>query len=161
MPAAPAGGLPRVRYAQEFEALRDRSDAHAASTGARPAVFLATLGPVAAHTTRAQFAANLFQTGGLTTIPGAPETDPQRIAAAFTDSGAKVACICSSDKIYTESAAPVASALKAAGATRIWLAGKPGERAASDARAGIDAYLFAGCDALDVLRTTLTDLGVA
>ena len=41
------GGLPRVRYAQPYEELRDRSDAHLAEHGDRPKIFLATLGPVA------------------------------------------------------------------------------------------------------------------
>src|SRR5699024_8035725 len=48
--------LPVRRYSQEYEALRDRSAAHRARTGARPTAFLATLGPVAAHTARASFA---------------------------------------------------------------------------------------------------------
>ena len=47
---------------QEFEALRD---AARRASGERPTVFLATLGPVAAHTARAAFAANLFQAGGI------------------------------------------------------------------------------------------------
>ena len=46
------GGLPRVRRDEAFEALRARSDAHLAATGARPRVFLAALGPAAAHTAR-------------------------------------------------------------------------------------------------------------
>src|SRR5699024_1832176 len=58
--------LPVRRYAQEYEALRDRSDAHRARTGARPTAFLATLGPVAAHTARASFAGNLLAAGGIT-----------------------------------------------------------------------------------------------
>ncbi|MDI6103331.1 hypothetical protein QLQ12_32455 [Actinoplanes sp. NEAU-A12] len=46
-PPVPGGGLPRRRYAQAYEELRDRSDEVLAATGSRPAVFLATLGPVA------------------------------------------------------------------------------------------------------------------
>jgi methylmalonyl-CoA mutase len=72
-----------------------------------------------------------------------------------------VACLASADKLYAEHAAPVAAALKAAGASWVWLAGKPGDRAASDAAAGVDGYVHVGCDALDVLRTTHRDLGVA
>ncbi|SHF01210.1 methylmalonyl-CoA mutase small subunit [Streptoalloteichus hindustanus] len=160
-PAPVGGGLPRRRYAGDFEALRDRSDAHLAATGTRPTVFLATLGPVAAHTARATFAANLFQAGGVETPTSGTTLDPEEIASAFAASGATVACLCSSDKVYAEAAAPVARALRAAGASRVWLAGRPGERAGTDAESGVDGYLFAGCDALDVLRTTLRDLGVA
>jgi methylmalonyl-CoA mutase len=49
----------------------------------------------------------------------------------------------------------MAAALRAAGATRVWLAGPPGDYD------GVDSYLYSGCDALDVLSTTLRDLAVA
>ncbi len=49
----------------------------------------------------------------------------------------------------------------AAGATQVWLAGQPGDRAASDAAAGVAGYLFVGCDALDVLTQTYAALEVA
>ncbi|MEU9840362.1 methylmalonyl-CoA mutase subunit beta [Actinomadura sp. NPDC048032] len=144
-PRAPGGGLPVVAYAQDFEALRDRSDAHAEATGARPKVFLATLGPIAVHTARASFAANLFQAGGIETVTGAPEE--------FGASGAAVACICSSDALYEERAAEAARVLRDAGAVKVWLAGK-------GTYEGVDARVHAGCDAVEVLETTLHDLGV-
>ncbi|TDD88034.1 methylmalonyl-CoA mutase subunit beta [Actinomadura rubrisoli] len=144
-PSRPGGGLPVVTYAQDFEALRDRSDAHAAATGARPRVFLATLGPIAVHTARASFAANLFQAGGIETVTGAPEE--------FGASGAAVACLCSSDRLYAEEAADAARALKDAGAVKVWLAGK-------GTYEGVDARVYAGCDAVEALETTLHDLGV-
>ncbi|WP_324274301.1 methylmalonyl-CoA mutase family protein [Blastococcus brunescens] len=145
--AAPSGGLPRVRAAQEFEALRDAADAASQSEGAdRPAVFLATIGPIARHTARATFAGNLFQAGGLETPTGDG-------AEGFADAGTTVACICGTDKDYASDAACLAKELKAAGATQVWLAGKP-----DLAVDGVDGYLFAGCDALDVLRTVHAEL---
>ena len=162
-PEAEAGDsplLPRHRYAEEYEARRDAADAYTRRTGERPLVFLATLGPVAVHTARASFAANLFQAGGLATPTGGTTVDPAEIAAAFRASGARVACLASSDRIYAEHAAPVARALKAAGAEQLWLAGSPGERAGSDAAAGIDGHLFVGANALAVLRSVHAALGV-
>ncbi|MDL4817106.1 methylmalonyl-CoA mutase subunit beta [Actinomadura opuntiae] len=144
-PIRPGGGLPVVTYAQDFEELRARSDAHAEATGARPKVFLATLGPIAVHTARASFAANLFQAGGIETVTGAPEE--------FAASGTSVACICSSDKVYEERAAEAARVLKDAGAVKVWLAGK-------GTYEGVDARVHAGCDAIEALETTLRDLGV-
>ncbi|GGL12582.1 methylmalonyl-CoA mutase [Sphaerisporangium melleum] len=149
-PEPATGGLPRIHYAQGFEALRDRAD----RAPERPLVFLATIGPVAAHTARATFAANLFQAGGIATVAGGATTDPAQIAEAFTRSGAAAACLCSGDKLYAEHAAAVAAALAGAGARKVWLAGKGHYE-------GVDATLYAGCDALDVLRTTFDDLGVA
>ncbi|MCF6507951.1 methylmalonyl-CoA mutase [Blastococcus sp. MG754426] len=141
------GGLPRVRAAQEFEALRDAADAAEQSTGTRPSVYLATLGPIARHTARATFAANLFQAGGLAT----PSGDG---AGGLADAGTTVACICGTDKDYAEHAAGLAAELRAAGATQVWLAGKP-----DLAVDGVDGYVFAGCDALAALRTVHEQLG--
>ena len=137
-----AGAARGVRYAADFEALRDASDAAAQ----RPRVFLATLGSAAQHSGRAGFAANLFQAGGIETVQGRPED--------FAASGATVACLCSGDKVYAEQAAGAAKVLKATGAKRIWLAGKGDYE-------GVDSYLYAGCDALNVLRITMDDCGVA
>ncbi|MEU5691125.1 methylmalonyl-CoA mutase family protein [Actinosynnema sp. NPDC020468] len=148
-PAEPGGGLPRIRYAQDFEALRDAADA----APVRPKVFLATLGPVAAHTARATFAANLFQAGGLETPNAGPTKTVEDVVAKFTESGARVVCLCGSESGYAELAAPVADALRAAGAERILLAGKKSD-------AGIDEYVYTGCPALSVLEHTFEFLGV-
>jgi methylmalonyl-CoA mutase len=153
-PAGPTGGLPVVRYAQAYEELRDRSDAHLAAHGTRPTVFLATLGPVAAHTARASFAANLLQAGGIDTPNAGPTRTVEDVVAAFRSSGARVACLCGSESGYAELAAPVADALRAAGAERVLLAGKKSD-------ASIDEFLFTGCPALEVLDHTFAALGVA
>jgi methylmalonyl-CoA mutase len=141
LPPAPNGLLPTVRYAEQFEALRDRADA----APQRPRVFLATLGPFAAHSARAAFAANLFQAGGIECVTGPVDE--------FATAGTAVACLCSSDKVYTDEAAPAAQALRDAGAKQIWLAGKAEV-------AGVDGTLFAGCDALAVLRSAFDTLEV-
>ncbi|WP_327173979.1 methylmalonyl-CoA mutase subunit beta [Streptomyces sp. NBC_01335] len=154
-PAAPSGGLPKVRRDEAFEALRSRSDAHLATTGARPKVFLAALGPASAHTARASFAANLFQAGGIETIHRPVTVDAATVADAFAASGAEIACLCSSDAVYEQEAAGVAAALVAAGAGRVLLAGRPGEVD------GVDGHVFAGCDAVAVLSSVLDRLGVA
>jgi methylmalonyl-CoA mutase len=149
------GGLPRVRYAQEYEELRDRSDAYLAEHGERPKVFLATLGSLASHTGRAGFAANLFQAGGIEAInPGVTE-DTGDLVKAFIESGATFACLCGSDRSYGEKAGETAKALKKAGAQAVLLAGKP-----TDAYTDVTGFLFTGCDALEVLTGTLETLGV-
>lgn len=153
-PAAPPGGLPRVRRDEAYEELRGRSDAHLEATGARPKVFIAALGPAAAHTARATFAANLFMAGGVEPVHDPVSVDAETAAEAFAASGATVACLCSSDVLYAEQAEAVARALKSAGALRVFLAGR-GEFA------DIDEYVFAGCDAVAVLTSTLDRMGVA
>jgi methylmalonyl-CoA mutase len=140
----PTGGLPRVRAAQAYEELRDRADA----APARPRVYLATIGPVARHTARATFAGNLFQAGGLETPAGDG-------ASGLADAGTTLACICGTDGDYVDSAAALAAELRTAGATQVWLAGKP-----SLGVDGVDGYVYAGCDALDVLQRVHEQLGV-
>ncbi|WP_405749557.1 methylmalonyl-CoA mutase subunit beta [Streptomyces sp. NBC_01411] len=160
-PAAPGGGLPVVHRDDAFEALRARSDAHLAATGARPRVFLATLGPAAAHTARAGFAANLFQAGGIEPVNGPVPGAPDTAAAAFADAGTTLACICSSDTVYAEQAADTAAALKAAGARQVFLAGRPGDRRDAYLASGVDEFVFAGGDVVAVLTSVLDRMGVA
>jgi methylmalonyl-CoA mutase len=144
-PEARTGGLPRVRRDEAYEELRARSDAHLAATGSRPRVFLAAIGPAAAHTARLTFAANLFQAGGVEPVT----------QGTFEESGATEACLCSSDALYEEQAEGLAGTLKAAGARHVFLAGRPGQYS------GVDSYVFAGCDAVAVLTATLDRMGVS
>lgn len=144
-PEPPSGGLPRVSRDEAFEALRARSDAHLAATGSRPRLYLASLGPAAAHTARTTFAANLFQAGGIE-----PVTE-----GTFEESGASEVCLCSSDTVYEERAATVAAELKAAGAAHVFLSGRPGPYT------DVDAFVFAGCDAVAVLSASLDRMGVS
>ncbi|WP_062214380.1 methylmalonyl-CoA mutase family protein [Streptomyces sp. NBRC 109706] len=155
-PPRPGGGLPRVRRDEAYEALRARSDAHLATTGARPRVFLATLGPVAAHTARATFAANLFQAGGVEPVRPDASVDGATAGEAFRASGAAVACVCGTDALYEERAAEVALALREAGAARVYLAGRLPETPD-----GVDEFVYLRCDAVSVLTTALDVTGVA
>ena len=161
-PARPGGGLPRVRRGEAFEALRTRSDELLASTGARPQILLATLGSRAVHTARSSFAANLFQAGGIETtlseVAGGSKTDQpdlDSLAGAFRASGLRMACICSSDALYAELAEQAAAALKAAGAGYVVLAGRPGDRRDAYQSAGVDGFVYAGCDAVAALNAAL------
>ncbi|WP_411122116.1 methylmalonyl-CoA mutase family protein [Streptomyces sp. x-19] len=158
-PARAGGGLPRVRRDDAFETLRARSDGHLAATGTRPKAFLAALGPVAAHTARVAFAANLFQAGGIETVP--EQVTAESVAAAFAASGARIACVCASDAVYAEQAAEVTAALKAAGAVRVYLAGKPGAHREEFVAAGVDTFVFVGCDAAGALSSALDVTEVA
>jgi methylmalonyl-CoA mutase len=71
--------------------------------------------------------------------------------AAFKISGARLACLCSSDKVYASAAEKAAAALKQADAV-VHLAGRPSEHEAVWNKAGVTTYIYAGCDALATLR---------
>ena len=166
-PARPGGGLPRVRRSAGYEALRSRSDVVRAVTGARPAIALAALGSAAVHGPRSAFAANLFQAGGIETVlvetvlvdTVLAEPGLAALAESFTASGARAACICSSDALYATCAQDAAAALKAAGARWVVLAGRPGDRREAYQEAGVDAFVYAGCDGVAALTAVLDQIG--
>lgn len=144
--------LPPTRLSEPFEDLRDRADAHAARTGNRPAAFVAPLGPLSENTARATWITNLIAAGGIHAIRSSDGyTHSGDAGAGLAHSGATVAIICGSDETYAELAEATASALKAAGATAVLLAGRPGEHEADWRAAGIDGYLFAGQDTVKSL----------
>jgi methylmalonyl-CoA mutase len=144
--------LPAMRLAVPFERLRDRSDEILKARGARPKIFLANLGTPADFTLRATFAKSFFETGGIEAIETQGFTDPAALTAAFKASGAALACLCSSDKVYAAKAAAAAKALQDAGATHIYLAGRAGEQEAALRAAGVNDFVFAGGDALATLQ---------
>jgi methylmalonyl-CoA mutase len=145
--------LPR-RLAEPYESLRDGADAHLAKTGKRPRVFLAALGDLAAHSNRLTWMTNFLAAGGIAAVASEPIHNSADAGMAFAASGAEVACICSSDKVYAELGEATAGVLEQAGARRVLLAGRPKEQEAALKAAGVDAFVSAGSDAI----ATLTDL---
>jgi methylmalonyl-CoA mutase len=142
--------LPRIRLAEPFEQLRDASDRMLAETGSRPKVFLANLGKPADFTARAAFAKNFFEAGGIEVVSNDGFTNHDNMIAAFRASGAKLACLCSSDEIYAHDAVGAAKALADAG--RLFLAGRPGKREPDLKQAGVTSFIHTGCDALAILK---------
>jgi methylmalonyl-CoA mutase len=136
-------GAPSVRaYGHAFEALRDEP--------ARTPVFLATMGPVAAHTARATFASNLFAAGGIAVVNPGRADDVAAVVAAYTgpDGGQPVVCLTGADAAYAAWGAELVAALREAGARWVILAGKAPEGVE------VDDTCAMGLDALDFLRRT-------
>ena len=129
-------------WAAEFEELRDRAG------GGR--VFLAVLGPLADHNARAQFTVNALAVGGIAVDRSAPDLGTPALVDAFARSGRSVVCLAGTDAAYRERGAEVVSALRAAGAARVLLAGRP------SAELGdlVDDHLAVGGDLLALLRRT-------
>jgi methylmalonyl-CoA mutase len=148
------------RLAEPFEALRDAADARAARTGKPPQVFLACLGDLAVHAVRATWMRNYLASGGIEAIASAPLHDAADAGAAFAASGASVACLCSSDEVYAKLAEAGAGALKQAGAAQVLLAGRPKDQEAALQAAGVDAFIFAGGDAVATLARLHAALAV-
>jgi methylmalonyl-CoA mutase len=123
-------GLPRSRYAEEYQRLQDR-----ASIDGLPAVPLLLLESRAGAD--AAFAEQFLAAGGLRTVrhPGATP--------------APVVCLCGTG----ESARSAVASLREAGVRRMWAVGEPVPGL------GVDGHFAAGCDAVAVLDAILDDLG--
>jgi methylmalonyl-CoA mutase len=144
--------LPAIRLAEPFEALRDASDRTLAKTGVRPKIFLASLGTPADFTPRATFAKNFFEAGGIEPVTNDGFADTQAMTAAFKASDATIICLCSSDKVYADAAVGAAAALKAAGTNHVYMAGRPGDHETALRAAGVQDFIYVGCDMLATLR---------
>lgn len=153
-PAVHSEMLPRIRLAEPFEKLRD------AAHTKKPQVFLANLGTPADFTPRATFAKNFFEAGGIAAPGNDGFEDDSALVSAFKQSGALIACLCSSDEVYGSKAGPVADVLKFAGAKAVYLAGRPGEHEAAWRESGVDSFIFAGSDALAALQQIHATLGL-
>jgi methylmalonyl-CoA mutase len=147
--ARQGGGLPRLRWSEPYEALRDASDAHLASTGARPSALAVTWGPLKQHVARLDYVRNLLLPGG--------------VAVEDADAGALPATVPSlvvlvaADGVEPAEVTPVVEALRKAGATHVLRAGKPKDPADWP---GVDGFVHVGIDALALLRSVHDELGV-
>lgn len=131
------------RYAGEFEAMRDEPSASP--------VFLATMGPVAAHTARATFATNLLAAGGIGVGVAGATDDVDAVLEAYREAGAPpVVCLAGTDAAYGEWGGPLVAQLRSAGARYVIVAGT--------ADLGQDDSAAMGLDALAFLRRTREEL---
>jgi methylmalonyl-CoA mutase len=138
LPGAPHAPAGVHRDSEAFEALRARVEK------APPNVTLLRLGPPGEHRARVGFAENLFAVAGLAIAPDS--------ATVRHD----IVCICGSDERYATEAADAARKLKALGAKHVVLAGRPGAIETELRAAGVDAFVFVGCDVLATLQELLS-----
>lgn len=123
----PIGRVETVRWAQPFEALRDRSDRHLVEAGQRPRVHWVSLGSQAEHGPRAAWTQGLLEAGGI----------------EVTEEPAPVAVLVGTDERYREEGAETVKRLRAEGARWILVAGQPPEGLADDVvRNGDDVVAF-------------------
>ncbi len=151
-PAIKVKRLAQARLAGPFEQLRDAADADAAAKSQRARVFVASLGTIADHGARSTWVRNLLASGGIEAVVSEGFTSSGNAGAGFAESGAQIACIASSDEVYAELAEATAQALQSAGATSVFLAGRPGAQEAALTDAGVDGFWFAGQDRVGALQ---------
>ncbi len=147
------GALMPIRLAEPFERLRDRSDAFLRSTGGRPKVYLAALGPETRHRRRVQFVREWLEVGGFEAVYDGEAGTADDAVARLKASGALLVCLCGTDDAYSEEAEAFAKAYKVSGVQGVALAGRPGEFERAWRAAGVDAFIFAGGDAVATLES--------
>ncbi|MBO0734007.1 MAG: methylmalonyl-CoA mutase subunit beta [Methylocapsa sp.] len=159
MPAPPESAgdqktlaLALQRDAWPYEILRCQVDAHAGKSGQRPKIFLVKLGPGHEGGRAMDEAANFFAIAGIDSVR-ADITSGEITASSFRASGCKIACICASPAVPTQTLSEAARAYQAAGAARVYLAGRSShEDATALQRAGISEFIWTDCDAVAILN---------
>jgi len=107
-----SGGLPRIRWSQWHEELRDRSDAYARATGSPPTLTLAPLDASGASAARAARVAALLAPAGITTVT----------AAAPSDAAAPVVIVCGSPEADAGELRAAVAAARARGTSMVVVA---------------------------------------
>jgi methylmalonyl-CoA mutase len=147
--------------AEQFEKLRDDSDAWLARNGVRTRAFLATLGPLSQHAARAAFTSNLLEAGGVEPVSRGPLADAAAAAQEFRNSKCSIAVIVASDPVSAELAESTARALRDSGAEVVLHAGRAADRESALREAGVTDFIYQGCNAVRVLQMLHEALGVS
>jgi methylmalonyl-CoA mutase len=145
-PADEGGPVPAWRMAEPFEAIRARTERHAARTGRRPRVLLLTRGDVRMRTARANFCLNFFGCAGFEVVQ----------ADAPGDDRADLVVLCSSDPEYL----PLAEEVCPAVAVPVLVAGNPRDQADALRAAGVAGFVHAQSDAVRMLTEWQDGIGI-
>jgi methylmalonyl-CoA mutase len=148
------------REAQPFEALREASDLHLQTTGVRPRVFVASIGPSSENRAVMTFLTNLLASGGLIAALGEELDGTEAFAAAFAASGSRSAIICAARGQASEMVPLLARELKALRARRVLFAGNPGRLENAWREAGVDGFIRRDMDVVALLTELLAAEGV-
>ena len=141
------GPLPQMRMAEPFEQLRERTAAHAASTGHCPKVLLLKRGDVKMKGARANFCLNFFGCAGYDIV----ESDK------LNGESPDLIILCSSDAEYLALAQEVCAQV----ATPVLVAGNPKEHAGALRAAGVQGFVHVQSDMLQTLTEWQDKLGIA
>ena len=158
------GGLPIRRLAEPFEDLCDAADRCRLATGERPAVWVAALGPAAAHSARTAWVQSLLAVGGIEARGGEGVDSPIAAAADFAASGLVAAVITGSDDWLRQRGPATASALSEGGAVLVAAVCDPATPTdlLDDMRAaGVSELWHEGIDVVVTLKRLHHILGIA
>jgi methylmalonyl-CoA mutase len=112
------------------------------------------MGTVAQHTARATFVHNLLAGGGVPVVAAGPRAGPDDVLAAHD--GHRVVVLAGPDTVYAEWGPELVAALRAAGASYVVLAGRPGSSTVPEDQ--VDDSCALGIDALAFLHRVREEL---
>jgi methylmalonyl-CoA mutase len=144
--------LSNFRPAELFEELRMQSEKYKKKNGTKPKVYLINMGSARQFKTRADFSRAFFETGGFDVIYNNGFTEAAEAAEKFHQSGSSIAVICSTDENYPSVVPSVLSAIGDKKNLMIILAGYPKDQIDLLKQAGIDDFIFLGCNAYDLMK---------
>jgi methylmalonyl-CoA mutase len=147
-PVVGPAGLPRIRWSQWHEELRDRSDVHALATGSPPTLTLAPLDSSRATNAQVDRVRALLAPAGITTVlaataPGAP-TAPGASTAPAAAAPASVVIVCGGTDATADEVGAAVNTARGQGASTIVLA-------AGDPQAPVPGAAERIVDDMDVL----------
>lgn len=163
-PQTAEGGVEPLRPyrgGEPFEELRFAALGHRKETGVTPSVFVLPAGNHSMRNARAAFTANFFGCAGFRILenPGFDSND-NAIKAALK-SKSKIVVICSSDREYPEIAPLICAGLKEKDPdVKVIVAGNPKEHIEALQASGVDGFIHARSNALEVLRKYLGIYGI-
>ncbi len=152
------GGVERFRPAQAFEQLRAASDRWRSDHGRRPRILLFHLDQsdgAARHAPDAAFVRRLFAVAGAESIESGAFTADQVAGAGqrFAESQAEAAAILVEAEPDAELAGALASGLEQLESAMVFLGCRPGEHETTLRAAGIDGFVYDGCDVQALLAS--------
>jgi methylmalonyl-CoA mutase len=150
-----------TRAASQVEQLRAATQRWSAERKETPQVFLCNMGPSREHKPRADFSRGFFAVGGYELISPEGFKTPEAAAAAFAQSKANVAVICSTDENYPSLVPPLVAAIRSSKPQAlIVLAGYPEAQVEAHKKAGVDEFIHTRANALEVLSRIHSKLGI-
>ncbi|WP_103019320.1 methylmalonyl-CoA mutase family protein [Salinibacter altiplanensis] len=159
LPSASSGvsPLPRIRLADEIEAIRLRTERYAESQDGPPRFLLAPLGPPAIRSARANFCRNFLGVAGFAIEEPLKFDSVGAVADAAAQQGADAVVLCSSDNEYVDLAPALAAALSDGGPDALLgIAGAPGDIDVDDA----DFFVHQDSPLGNTLTALQDDLGI-
>jgi len=151
--------LTPYRGAEPFEALRLRTERHAAKSGHRPRVLLLEYGDLKMRKARAGFSMNFFAAAGFEIVPASAEANPAA-AEVIAERKPDLVVLCSADQQYLAMAGPLIEKLRQAKAVPVIVAGYPEHDIEQLKRDGVADFIHVQSSALQVLTDWQWQLGV-